>query len=510
MDRTDAAPGNGKSGLDTGELLSCLMAGIAEFVFIHNLTGKIREVNSAAVKGLGFTVQELLSSDMTAVLASPPPLRVKQAWKNLDTGHPFSAEGIVRRKDGTSFPALLSFFPLVRGEEPAVLTIARDITDLKAAGEGLSRGSFKTPLRGSQQGIFEEELKRLDCDRQLPLSIIMGDLNGLKMANDAFGHQVGDALLKAAAKVLRKICRSSDLLFRWGGDEFVILLPHTREEDAASIVNRIEDAFRKIQVKDMPVPPSMSLGYSAKLHRWQDFANVFRDAEGDMYDKKISESRKIRETILGSIFSSLAESTPETVEHNLSVRRLCRMLGRRLGLERLDLEKLDLAAYLHDIGKASIPPRILSKTGPLTEEEWEDVKRHAEAGYKVASAATPDVASAAEEILSHHERWDGKGYPGYIDFKTGEPLRGFEDLSGRAIGKKEEEIPLFGRIVAIADVFDALSSGRSYKEPWEEERVLETMDGERGKHFDPEMLDVFFSILDVIRNIMQRYPDNNE
>ncbi|HNT44842.1 MAG TPA: hypothetical protein PKN85_10275, partial [Syntrophorhabdaceae bacterium] len=112
--------------------------------------------------------------------------------------------------------------------------------------------------------------------------------------------------------------------------------------------------------------------------------------------------------------------------------------------------------------------------------------------------------------LNHHERWDGKGYPGYIDFKTGEPLRGFEDLSGRAIGKKEEEIPIFGRIVAIADVFDALSSGRSYKEPWEEERVLETMDRERGKHFDPEMLDVFFSILDVIRNIMQRYPDNNE
>ncbi len=238
---------------------------------------------------------------MTAVLASPPPLRVKQAWKNLDTGHPFSVEGIVRRKDGTSFPALLSFFPLVRGEEPAVLTIARDITDLKAAGEGLSRGSIKDPLTGlSNRAGFEEDLTRRDCDRQLPLSIIMGDLNGLKMANDAFGHQVGDALLKAAAKVLRKICRSSDLLFRWGGDEFVILLPHTREEDAASIVNRIEDAFRKIQVKDMPVPPSMSLGYSAKLHRWQDFANVFRDAEGDMYDKKISESRKIRRQFSGA------------------------------------------------------------------------------------------------------------------------------------------------------------------------------------------------------------------
>lgn len=467
MDQTDTAPGNGKPGFDAGELLSCLMAGIAEFVFIHNHHGKIRDVNSAAVKGLGFTAQELLSSDMTAVLASPPLLRVKQAWENLDTGHPFSAEGSVRRKDGSSFPAILSFFPLVRGEEPSVLTIARDITDLKAAGEGLSRGSFKDPLTGlHNRAFFEEELKRLDCDRQLPLSVIMGDLNGLKMTNDAFGHQVGDALLKAAAKVLRKICRSSDLLFRWGGDEFVILLPHTREEDAASIVGRIEDAFRKIQVKDMPVPPSMSLGYSAKLHRWQDFSNVFRDAEEDMYDKKTSESKKIRERILESIFASLVENTPETTDHNLSVRRLCRMLGRRLGLERLVLEKLDLAAYLHDIGKASIPPGILSKAEPLTEEELEDVKRHAEAGYKVASSATPDVASVADEILSHHERWDGTGYPS---------------------GLQGEDIPLLSRIIAVADAFDVMTRGAPYRAARSRDDALREVREQAGRQFDPNI-----------------------
>ncbi|MDK2958402.1 MAG: hypothetical protein PWP47_446, partial [Synergistaceae bacterium] len=474
MDQTDAAPGNGKQGFDSGELLTCLMAGIAEFVFIHTLAGKIREVNSAAAKGLGFTTQELLSSDMTAVLASPPPFRVKQAWKNLDRGHPFSAEGIVRRKDGTSFPALLSFFPLIRGNEPAVLTIARDIADLKAAGGGLSRESFKDPLTGLyNRAFFEDELKRLDCDRQLPLSIIMGDLNGMKMVNDAFGYQAGDAMLKAAAKVLRKICRSSDLLFRWGSDEFVILLPHTREDDAASIVCRIEDAFRKIQVKDMPVPPSMSLGYSAKLHRWQDFANVFRDAEEDMYEKKTSESRKIRETILESIFASLADTTPETAEHNLSVRRLCRMLGMRLGLERPDLEKLDLAACLHDIGKASIPSRILSKSGPLTEEEWEDVKRHAEAGYKVASSATPDVASVADEILSHHERWDGTGYPS---------------------GIPGEDIPLLSRIIAVADAFDVMTRGTPYRPARSKDDALREVKEQAGRQFDPKIAALLLEI----------------
>jgi|LSQX01.1.fsa_nt_gb diguanylate cyclase (GGDEF)-like protein/PAS domain S-box-containing protein len=473
MDHTESLPENDNSPFEAGEVFSALMTGITEYVFIHTLPGRIREVNSAAAKGLGFSAQELLSLDMTAVLASPVPLRLKQAWKNLETGHPFSAEGIVRRKDGTSFPAVLTFFPLVRGEEPAVLTIARDVSEIKTAGDGFSRGTFKDPLTGLyNRAFFEEELKRLDCDRQLPLSVIMGDLNGLKMANDAFGHMVGDALLKAAAKVLRKICRSSDLLFRWGGDEFVILLPHTREEDAASIVGRIEDAFGMIQVKDMPVPPSMSLGYSAKLHRWQDFANVLRDAEEDMYDKKTAASREIRETILKSIFTSLSQDTPETKEHNFSVRTICRMLGRLLGLDRKDLESLDLAAYLHDIGKASIPARILSKPGPLTPEEWEDVRRHAEAGYRVASSATADVASVADEILSHHERWDGSGYP--------------SGLSG-------EDIPLLSRILSLADAFDVMTRGTPYRPPLTREEAFLEVEKQSGSQFDPGITALFLA-----------------
>jgi HD-GYP domain-containing protein (c-di-GMP phosphodiesterase class II) len=185
------------------------------------------------------------------------------------------------------------------------------------------------------------------------------------------------------------------------------------------------------------------------------------------------------------------------------------------GISKAEVEQnkdiLKMSAMLHDVGKVAITDLILKKPARLDSYEYEVMKQHTYLGAQLFAHQRSDFDRASFLVaLNHHERWDGKGYPGYIDFKTGEPLRGFEDLSGRAIGKKEEEIPLFGRIVAIADVFDALSSGRSYKEPWEEERVLETMDGERGKHFDPEMLDVFFSILDVIRNIMQRYPDNNE
>ncbi len=184
-------------------------------------------------------------------------------------------------------------------------------------------------------------------------------------------------------------------------------------------------------------------------------------------------------------------------------------------IDRAEIEQnrdvLKMAAMLHDVGKVAITDLILKKPARLDNNEYEVMKQHTYLGARLFSSQRSDFDKAAFLVtLSHHERWDGQGYPGYINYVSGEPLAGYQDMNGHAVGKKQGEIPPFGRIVAIADVFDALSSGRSYKEPWDEQRVLDTMDSERGKHFDPEMLDTFFSILDVVRNIMQQYPDVSE
>jgi response regulator RpfG family c-di-GMP phosphodiesterase len=114
---------------------------------------------------------------------------------------------------------------------------------------------------------------------------------------------------------------------------------------------------------------------------------------------------------------------------------------------------------------------------------------------------------AAEVALNHHEKWDGTGYPGHIDPATEKPIHGFEGRDGMALPKKGKEIPLFGRIVAVADVYDALSSRRCYKEAWSEERILDELERSAGSHFDPDMVDAFFSCLDVIQSIQRRYPD---
>jgi len=171
-------------------------------------------------------------------------------------------------------------------------------------------------------------------------------------------------------------------------------------------------------------------------------------------------------------------------------------------------DTLRLAAMLHDVGKVAISDLILKKPGRLNEEEYEEMKKHALHGARLFRDARSDFDEySAEVALNHHEKWDGSGYPGFIDMETGDPLPDYTDENGRARGKRGKEIPLFGRIIALADVYDALSNRRVYKEAWDEEKVLDTIREESGKHFDPELVDIFFDILDNIKAISHRYPN---
>ena len=184
----------------------------------------------------------------------------------------------------------------------------------------------------------------------------------------------------------------------------------------------------------------------------------------------------------------------------------------RRGIFQEEIEKnkdiLRMAAMLHDVGKVAISDVILKKPAKLNLDEVEIIKMHTYLGSRLFADQHSDFdKSAFLVVLNHHERWDGKGYPGHINPMTGNPISGYEDKNGKAQGKKGEEIPTFGRFVAIADVYDALSCRRVYKEAWDETKVFETLKEEAGKHFDPEMVESFFSILDVIRTIAKRYPD---
>jgi HD-GYP domain-containing protein (c-di-GMP phosphodiesterase class II) len=171
---------------------------------------------------------------------------------------------------------------------------------------------------------------------------------------------------------------------------------------------------------------------------------------------------------------------------------------------------LRMAAMLHDVGKVATSDLILKKPARLNADEYEIIKQHTIQGARLFMNPHSAFDEAAGIVsLNHHERWDGTGYPGHVDFRTGRPLKRTSSKEPM-IGKKGDEIPLFGRIVALADVFDALSTKRTYKEAWEEKHILNQIDRSAGTQFDPELVEIFFSRYEVLRSIQKRYSDENQ
>jgi putative nucleotidyltransferase with HDIG domain len=183
---------------------------------------------------------------------------------------------------------------------------------------------------------------------------------------------------------------------------------------------------------------------------------------------------------------------------------------RNFSPKKIDTNRdvLRMAAMLHDVGKIAISDLILKKPGPFNDQEKEIMKQHTVLGAQLFSDRQSDFDEAAAQVaLNHHERWDGDGYPGHIDLKTGKTLKSKRGPGGKPLGKKGAEIPLYGRIVALADVYDALSSARVYKEAWDESDVFATLEKETAHHFDPELVEIFFSSLDILRSVKRRYQD---
>jgi len=344
-----------------------------------------------------------------------------------------------------------------------------DITDRKNAEEHLAFLTFHDSLTGlHNRNYFEEELRRLDVEEQLPLSIIMTDLNGLKLVNDSLGHQEGDRLLCLTAKVLTASCRQADIICRWGGDEFAILLPRTAAEAAEVIGARIKAACRRFG-QESPVGISLSLGTATKVRKQDDVQTTLKEAEDKMYRHKLLESQSARSALIASLQESLESKTKETRAHTERLRRNALSVGKAFGLSPSDLDRLVLLAAMHDVGKIAVDERLLNKRGPLTETEWQTIRKHCEVGARIARAA-PDLACIADEILSHHERWDGTGYP-----------RG---LCGT-------EIPLLARILSIVDAYDVMTHGRPYRAPVEPAIATAELRKSAGSQFDPEMVDIF-------------------
>lgn len=360
------------------------------------------------------------------------------------------------------------------GRLKTLVLIAQDITLQRQAGECVNHICFHDNVTGLyNRAYFEESMTRLDTRRSLPISFIIGDINFLKLANDVFGHYEGDRLLNSIAKILRKYCRNEDIIARWGGDEFAVILPKTDAAAAEEICRRIRKAAEKIE--DLPIPPSISLGVSVKQGAHENIRTTIAAAEKNMYDDKLKQNRKNRNIVISSLLARLRRRKPLYDEHLERIRKICNPFACTLNLGARELKDLQVIIPLHEIGKVIVPDEYIRKPLSLTREEWKIVKRYPEAGFHIAKTFA-DTAKASEEILSLNERWDGSGYP--------RGLRG-------------EEIPLLSRFFSIVDSFDTMTHHRPYASTLTHERAIDELIAQGGKQFDPELVGRFAEIFDT-------------
>jgi diguanylate cyclase (GGDEF)-like protein/putative nucleotidyltransferase with HDIG domain len=331
--------------------------------------------------------------------------------------------------------------------------------------------SFHDSLTGLYNRMFfEEELKRLDTESNLPISVIVGDMNGLKLVNDIFGHDAGDQLLNRMAEVLKKVCRADDVIARVGGDEFSILLPKTGNEQAKEIIQRVQDEFSKVKVE--AIRGSISMGCDTKISAEQDLLQVLKNAEDLMYDAKTLDREKVKTDTVKTIIKTLHSKSSMQAEHSKNVAEICANIALAMNLPEDEINRVKAAGFLHDIGKITLKKSLLEKYDNFTEQEKAEFMQHPITGYRILNSFN-DTLDLAEIILTHHEYWDGSGYPR---------------------GLKGEEIPKLARIIAIAESYQILTRELGSKSMTSNEAVNE-IKKQAGKKFDPNIVDIFIKMM---------------
>lgn len=449
--------------------LELILNSINDIVLVVDFNQVIVNVNNAGEKLLGYEPSEVIGKHINEFISKDTCGKILQKFKDGSLFQPsYTLRTNIAKKEG-SFRTI-EWKSSVYGNY--VYSVGRDITDIVKTQEAILYLSYHDKLTGLyNRAFFEEELKRLDNDRYLPLSIIMGDVNGLKIINDVFGHLAGDRLLKNISDILSSSIRKGDILSRWGGDEFIILLPNTSEEVTKSIVNRIKDKCKNHQINLHF--GDISLGYSIKKYIDINMMNVVTEAESHMYKNKVIDGRKTRHNILSHMMEYLYNKNFENKSQVRQIKHYLILMAKELKLSQEYTSKLLILADYHDIGLVSVSNKILNKKEKLTKADWKEIKNHPETGYRIAKAI-PELSHVADHILYHHELWNGSGYPK---------------------GLKEKEIPYLNRIFSIVDVYNALTNDRPYRPSLGTKESITLLKKTKGFFFDPELVDLFLKIL---------------
>ncbi|NLN49986.1 MAG: diguanylate cyclase [Clostridiales bacterium] len=416
-----------------------ILLSIGDGVIVLDIEKNIEVMNSTASNLTGWLQEEAigkpyddvfrLGSEKNAAIIEDSIGKVYKTKKAQE----IKDNTILTSKSGEQYSIEYIASPILndRGFIDGVVLVFRDVTEENEHRKRIEFLSFRDSLTGLyNRHFFEEELRRLDTKRNLPISILMGDVNGLKLINDIFGHTFGDMFLKKIASTLQSVCRDDDIIARWGGDEFVIILPKTDYKGVKKIAERIKDMVSRQQVR--AIKCSISIGFYTKVKVFEDIVRVLDKAETQMYLVKTLESYNVKKNELDKIIDFFIKNNEEESQHAIRVKELCLKTGKALNLSKSDLKRLVEAAELHDIGKVVLEASLLRKRGPLSEKESKEIKEHPVIGYRILNYFE-ETQDLAEIVIAHHENWDGSGYP--------------KGLMGKSI-------PFLARIVSVVDAYD--------------------------------------------------------
>lgn len=478
-ERTFELENANKMMLESRNQLKLILDSTAEAIFGLDLNGNCTFCNISSVKMLAYQDQsELVGMNMHDMIhhskkdgtkISIDECRIIKSMKNGETF--YTDDEVFWRKNGTCFEVEYHVYPQIKdGVIVGAVVIFMDITESRRAQKHIEYLSYHDSVTGVYNRMFfENELNRIDTKSNLPISIIYGDVNGLKLLNDILGHEKGDELLKKTSEVLKRICRNGDTVARIGGDEFVVLLASTEAKDTEKIIKRIRKEMGNEKIAG--IKGSISVASATKIYSEQDIRGVLKNAETEMYKVKTLESRQVNSGMLTDIMESLYEKSQREKLHSINVSKMCEQIAIKMQLTENEVKKAKDAGFYHDIGKIALNNNILNKKGNLDDEENEEMMNHPLIGFRILNLFN-ETLDIAEGVLTHHERWDGTGYPK---------------------GLKGEEIPMVARIIAVAEGYDAMTnklhgSGATHKE------AIEDIKSKSGIKYDPVVVSNFIDL----------------
>ena len=322
-----------------------------------------------------------------------------------------------------------------------------------------SKQNFFTRMdKIAQQGVY-------------PITVAICNANGIGLINDVFGWNKGNEMIRLTADLLRENLPKNTELARMEDGNIAAGFVQVEQEYAIRLFENVREKYS--QANDTGIESDLEYGIAVVRDSSKSIQQAVREAAESLRTKKLMNETSNKSSLLDSLTQTLTESDYETEEHVERTKEMAVKLGRALHLSDGELGKLALLAVLHDIGKIAIPQTILLKPGKLTDEEWEVMKSHAEKGFRIASASK-ELRPIADYILHHHERWDGKGYPG---------------------GLEGESIPLLSRIITVVDSHDVMVHDRPYHKAMSEEDAEKELVRCAGTQFDPHIVEVFLEVL---------------